>query len=145
MCACRLCGNLSVKPPSPDTKTAISVWKYLCALKRRFQQRGVSFLSYLCQLRLPSLPEKMAGWFRIISGDASSSPQGCLKLVIPSAFTTASRHTGRWVQGRAVTVLVGQNGSPSTASSCKYIMQRELEVLELSKGSNIAHSPWMLE
>lgn len=78
------------------------MWKYLCALKRSFQQGGVSFPSYLCQLCFPSLPEKTADWFRIISGDASSSPQGCLTLVIPSAFTTASRHTGRWVQGRGL-------------------------------------------
>ena len=35
--------------------------------------------------------------------------------------------------GERVAVLVGQNGSPSTANSCKYNMQRELEVLELSK------------
>lgn len=100
MYACRLCGNLSVKPPSPDTKTVISVWKYQCALKRSFQQRGVSFPSYLCQLCFPSLPEKTADWFRIITRDASSSLQGYLKLVIPSAFTIASRHTGLWVQGR---------------------------------------------
>lgn len=144
---CTRAGYVAISQSSPRVQTQNShlcVGIPVCPEKKLPEARG-QLPQPPAPTLLPLTPRKNGDRFRIISRDASSSPQRCLKLVIPSAFTTTSRHTGQWVQGRVATVLVGQNGSHSTASSCKYIMQRELETLEPSKGSKIAHSPWMPE